>query len=379
MKTDWFPSPAAYPEGRLFSLDLLRGLDMFYLAVVATILKPLFLALGAGPAWCRFFCSHPWEGFTLYDLIMPLFIFMCGAAIPLALGRRMVGGRPAPGFWGHVWSRFALLWFLGMLAQGNLATLDIHRISPYNNTLQTIAVGYVVAAWVMTLRSWSLRIAISVILTIAYGLFIHLGGDYTVEGNIARRAEVAFLNAFMPADNTATAGIAKGSYTWFVTSPMFPVITLAGSFSTVILSRKDLGEWSRAFRLFVLGVVSLVVGWTLAFAGVRMVKHIFTVSFTLQAIGWSQLLLAAFFVLTDIWKFRRGTGLLLLFGQFALTAYLCESVFRTVCFAASDRLFSGFARFFDPKWADMVRAVGFGLIVIAVVVIRRQVVLAKRK
>ena len=128
MKTDWLPSPSAYPEGRLFSLDLLRGLDMFYLAVVATILSPLFLALGADPVWGRFFCSHPWEGFTLYDLIMPLFIFMCGAAIPLALGRRMVGGRPAPGFWGHVWSRFALLWFLGMLAQGNLATLDIHRI-----------------------------------------------------------------------------------------------------------------------------------------------------------------------------------------------------------------------------------------------------------
>ena len=379
MKTDWLPSPSAYPEGRLFSLDLLRGLDMFYLAVVATILSPLFLALGADPVWGRFFCSHPWEGFTLYDLIMPLFIFMCGAAIPLALGRRMVGGRPAPGFWGHVWSRFALLWFLGMLAQGDLASLDIHRISPYNNTLQTIAVGYVVAAWVMTLRSWPVRIAIPVILTVAYGLFVHLGGDYTVEGNIARRAEVAFLNAFMPADNTATASIAKSSYTWFVTSPMFPVITLAGSFSTVILSRKDLGEWSRAFRLFVLGVASLAVGWALAFAGVRMVKHIFTVSFTLQAIGWSQLLLAALFVLTDIWKLRRGTGLLLLFGQFALTAYLCESVFRTVCFAASDRLFSGFARFFDPKWADTVRAVGFGLIVIAVVAIRRQVALAKRK
>ena len=164
-----------------------------------------------------------------------------------------------------------------------------------------------------------------------------------------------------------------------VTSPMFPVITLAGSFSTAILSRKDLCEWSRAFRLFVLGVASLAAGWALAFAGVRMVKHIFTVSFTLQAIGWSQLLLAALFVLTDIWKLRRGTGLLLLFGQFALTAYLCESVFRTVCFAASDRLFSGFARFFDPKWADTVRAVGFGLIVIAVVAIRRQVALAKRK
>ena len=72
-------------------------------------------------------------------------------------------------------------------------------------------------------------------------------------------------------------------------------------------------------------------------------------------------------------------GLLLLFGQFALTAYLCESDFRGVCFSASNRLFAGFVQFFDPKWKDVVIAVGFGLIVIAVVAIRRQVALAKHK
>ena len=59
---------------RLTSIDALRGFDMFYLAVGTTILTPLFTALGLGPGWERFFCSHPWEGFTLYDLIMPLFI-----------------------------------------------------------------------------------------------------------------------------------------------------------------------------------------------------------------------------------------------------------------------------------------------------------------
>ena len=32
---------------------------------------------------------HPWGGFALWDIIMPLFIFMCGAAIPFALTRRL--------------------------------------------------------------------------------------------------------------------------------------------------------------------------------------------------------------------------------------------------------------------------------------------------
>ena len=379
MKLSWLPSPSDYPEGRLFSLDLLRGLDMFYLAVVSTILPPVFRALGADPFWNRFFCSHPWEGFTLYDLIMPLFIFMCGAAIPFSLGRRLVDGKPGPGYWRHVWGRVALLWLLGMLAQGDLASLDIHRISFYDNTLQTIAFGYLVAALLITIRSWKVRIGVPVALAVAYGLIVHFGGDYTKDGNITQIVEMKILRAIMPADNVQVGYIEKYGYTWYLPSMVFPVITMAGCFATEILRRKDLGEWKRALGLAVYGAASLALGWALAFAGVKMVKHFFTVSFTFQAIGWSVLLLAVLYVLTDIWKLRRGTGLLLLFGQFALTAYLCESVFRGVCFSASDRLFSGFARFFDPRWSDTVRAVGFGLIVIAVVAIRRQMALAKHK
>lgn len=374
MKFNLFPSPADYPEGRLFALDLLRGIDMFYLAVVSVVLHPLFNAIGADPAWNRFFCSHPWEGFTLYDLIMPLFIFMCGAAIPFALGRRMRDGRPLPGYWRHVWGRVALLWVLGMLAQGRLETLSLHHISPYNNTLQTIAVGYLATAFVLTIRSWKIRVAIPIVLTAVYGLLVHFLGDYTNAGNVTRVVELKILLAILPADNSQTEVIREAGYTWFLPSLMFPVISLAGAFSTEILRRSDIGVWKRALGLTVFGAGSLAVGWLLALAGVRMVKHIFTVSFTLQAIGWSVLLLAALFVLTDIWKLRRGTGILLLFGQFALTAYLC-GVFREACKAVANRLFVGFEQFFPPAYAPVVTAVGVGLVVIAVVAVRRQLAL----
>lgn len=374
-KNTWIPIPSDYPPNRLFCLDLLRGLDMFYLAVVSAILGPLFQALKLDPSWKMFFCSHPWEGFTLYDLIMPLFIFMCGAAVPFALGRRMIDGRPAPGYWKHVWSRFALLWVLGMLAQGQLATLDVHQISPYNNTLQTIAVGYLAAAYVMTIRSWKIRVAIPLLLTVAYGLIVHFGGDYTKDGNITQAVELKILNAVLPSDNSSIKGIVTHGYTWFLPSLMFPVITLAGSFSTELLIRKDFGVWKRAGGLALLGLSSLAVGWVLALAGVKMVKHIFTVSFTLQAIGWSELSLAALFVLTDIWKIRKGTGLLLLFGQFALTAYLAEAVFRKACYAVSDRVFIGLQNLVPTLYAPVVAAVGYGIVVVAVVMIRRQLAL----
>ena len=46
--------------------------------------------------------------------------------------------------------------------------------------------------------------------------------------------------------------------------------------------------------------------------------------------GWSVIALAALYVLTDIWRFRRGSSLVLLFGQFALTAYLVRELFAEV-------------------------------------------------
>ena len=65
------PAPSDYPNSRLFALDLLRGLDMFYLAVVSTVLSPFLTALGADPALKRFFCEHPWErGQTCLALVV---------------------------------------------------------------------------------------------------------------------------------------------------------------------------------------------------------------------------------------------------------------------------------------------------------------------
>ena len=121
------------PE-RLYALDLLRGLDMFLLTVVG----PFFAALNAVaplPAGVMGQFRHNWGGFTLWDLIMPLFIFMCGAAVPFALPKRMEGGRAGWRYWRHVIARVALLWVFGMVAQGRLLSCDILLVNPFNNTL----------------------------------------------------------------------------------------------------------------------------------------------------------------------------------------------------------------------------------------------------
>ena len=336
-----------------------------------TVLVPLLMA--ADQVWGLpegvkfFFYTHPWEGFTAYDLIMPCFIFMCGAAIPLSLERRIEksGGVADAGYWKHVAGRFVMLWALGLLVQGRLTSFDLDKIRLYDNTLQTIAFGYLVCATTvaLTAKTW-IKIAVPAACFVLYGALLHAFGDYSYTGNFAFKVEKEILTAIVPATSETARELAFANdviaqkwpngievhYTWYLTSLMFVFMTFAGYFSTKIL-QSAASQWKRAQRLALLGASLLALGWILTFAGVRMVKHIFTVSFTAQAMGWSALLYAGLYVLTDIWKVRRGFGLCVLFGQFALTAYVigegCVYVAQAGQPGLVEHLFAGdFAKMF---------------------------------
>ncbi|MBR2837751.1 MAG: DUF5009 domain-containing protein [Kiritimatiellae bacterium] len=306
--------------GRLYSLDLLRGLDMLLLVVVG----PFFAALNKTtplPDWFMGQFRHNWGGFTLWDIIMPLFIFMCGAAVPFALGRRLKEGRPGRAYWLHVLSRAALLWVLGMVAQGRLLSLDILSINPFNNTLQAIAAGYIVAAAVFPVKSRRVRFAAPVVLALVYSALLAFFGDYTMEGNAATRFERWLLPLITP-DGSRALALADPGYSWWATIPMFGAMTLCGSAATEILTA-DEPPVRRLARLAAVGAALLAAGWALA-PVIPPIKHIYTLSFTAQAMGWCCLALATLYALADVLMLRRGTWLLILFGQTSLMAYMCH-------------------------------------------------------
>ena len=111
-------------KDRQLSLDVLRGMDMFLLTVIGSLVW-VANEVHALPNAFLYQFTHPWEGFALWDIIMPCFLFMCGAAIPLSLERRLVDGRPGSGFWLHVFKRVTMLWVLGLLVQGQLLSFDL--------------------------------------------------------------------------------------------------------------------------------------------------------------------------------------------------------------------------------------------------------------
>src|SRR5258708_20442170 len=84
------------PTQRLYSLDALRGFDMFWIAGGEEIFH--ILARITGNSFWQTLSDqfeHPaWNGFHFYDLIFPLFLFIAGVATPYSVGKELEKGTP---------------------------------------------------------------------------------------------------------------------------------------------------------------------------------------------------------------------------------------------------------------------------------------------
>ena len=134
---------------RVLSLDALRGFDMFWIVGG----RPLFLAaLGLvcqplPPAIHAQFEHSDWgPPVTFWDLIMPLFLFMMGAAMTFSFSKRRERGDRYLQIYAKVFSRFLLLWILGSIAGGQLLSFDPQKIKLSGNVLHYIACGYLIGA-----------------------------------------------------------------------------------------------------------------------------------------------------------------------------------------------------------------------------------------
>ena len=177
-------------KGRLASLDILRGFDLFLLV----FFQPVFMSLARrlDAPWLegvmRQFEHVPWEGFRVWDLIMPLFMFMAGASMPFSFAKFGDDKRAA---YLRIARRVVLLFIFGMVVQGNLLGLDPHRIYLYSNTLQAIAAGYLIASVAMLHCKVRGQIAVAVLLLVAYWVPMTLLGDFTPDGNFAEAVDRA--------------------------------------------------------------------------------------------------------------------------------------------------------------------------------------------
>jgi len=339
MKNLW-PDPLAYPAERLFCLDVLRGLDIFFLTMLGPFVKygwfKVFKPSEAGDLfWKHSLTSFASPGcvptgWGIWDFGQPLFIFICGAAVPFAIPRRLdVKGRPTAAFWKHVLGRFVMLWCLGMLIRGIL-TFDLSKFTPYSDTLQTIAVAYLFAALSMLIRRRWLRFVLALLAIGLSAVVMEMFGDYTRLGNVARLVDEAVFGAI---------GAKAKDFCYVFTTIVWGAMGVLGALTGEIVKAKE-DAWIRAAKLAVWGMSSYAFGRVLGI-WIPPIRYIYTVSFVFQSLGLSILCLDVLFVLTDILRWRRGLGFFLLMGQFTLFMWMLSTFFRPALTVLAKHLVCG--------------------------------------
>lgn len=323
---------------RLSSLDILRGFDLFLLVFLQPVAISVLAHFDTG--WARsvmYQLDHEvWVGFRFWDLIMPLFLFMVGTSMPFSFAK-YVGREGRKTACRHVARRFAILFLLGMLVQGNVLAYSLSEITIYTNTLQAIAAGYLIAAILILQFERRGQLIATLMLLLAYSLPMSIHGDFSREGNLAYIVDEAILGGFR----------GDTSYTWILSTLTFAVTVMLGVFAGQIIrcGRKNPAAVTR--KLVIIGLTLLLSAWGWSYE-TPIIKRIWTGSMTLLSGGYCYLLMALFFYLVDYRGWSRGLNWLKIYGMNAITAYILGEIisFRSIV----ESLTWGLERYMGREW-----------------------------
>lgn len=309
-------------HNRLASLDILRGLDLFLLLFLQPVLISwLSVNECSSLDWLRFHLDHEvWQGFRAWDLVMPLFLFMVGTSMPFSFAK-YTSGKSRPAIYRKIARRVLILFLFGMIVQGNLLALDISKITIYTNTLQAIAIGYLIAAIIILNLPFRLQPVAALILLIVYAIPMHICGDFTPENSFAFKVDRIILGNF------------RGdlSYTWIWSSINFGVTVLLGTFAGQIMKNAGAKKRQAAATMLIIGIILTVAGllWN---TWMPIIKRLWTSSMVLYSGGLCFILMALFYYVIDCLNYSYGLNWLKIYGTNPITAYILGEVinFRSI-------------------------------------------------
>lgn len=312
---------------RLISLDALRGFVMFLLLGGGEIggggfLSALFSAIDQ--PWAKTLYHQlqysKWDDlFHVKDLIRPMFIFVVGAAMPYAFGKRLGRGDSKAQLYAHILQRTAILFFLGTIAGGHLLALDRTKFYLVNNVLEEIAIGYLVASLVMLNFNVRGQLAALAGLLLGYWALVALGpvpghepGTLLPTANFPRYVDDLVLGPLRPE---------KWSFTWVLSLPMASsCIVLLGALAAQLL-KSTKAPWVKFVWLCGAGLVCL--GLSLVWSQwYPMIVSVTTGSWVLMVGAVGMGLLALFYLVADIWGLRKWTFFFIVIGSNSIAVYM---------------------------------------------------------
>ncbi len=342
---------------RLESLDALRGFDMFWIVGGSWIVQGLHdISASPATAWIQSQMTHvEWEGFRFWDIIMPLFLFIVGAAIPFSFHKRLARGDSKGRILGHVGRRFLVLFVLGMAAQGHLLEYDLAQLHLFSNTLQAIAVGYAITSLALLFLSVRGQLLFTAGLLIGFWLLLlwvpvpgYGAGDLSPEGNLAMHIDRLVLGPFR--DGT--------DYTWILSGLGFGATVLLGALAGQLL-RSSLSPERKAGWLALGGTACWIGGWVWGWI-FPVIKHLWTSSFVLYSGGLCLMLLAGFYWIMDVRGWKRWAFPFKVIGMNAIVVYMATRLFdfRLI----GDILVGGMSRWTGNAFPLIRGSAGFAVI-----------------
>ena len=358
---------------RLESLDALRGFDLFFLVALGPLMRSL--ARTSNVEWLNesmwVFSHVSWEGFSPWDLIMPLFLFMSGISMPFSLSRYKSISDKRP-LLRRLAKRILLLWIFGMMCQGNLLALDPNTIYLYSNTLQAIATGYLITALLFLFTSRRTQIITAVVLLLVYWTAMQFitvdgygGGNYTPQGNLAEWIDNTVLGRFRDTAQVIDGKVVVADwyhYTWILSSLNFGVTVLTGLFAGYIA--KDKIEEKKKLKLyFGTGITMVIAGWLWNFQ-MPVIKTIWTSSMVLVSSGYCFLLMGLFYYWIDYKGHRSGITWLKVYGMNSIVAYMLANVVNFRCIGES--LFYGLEQYMGSYYSFLMTLWNIGAVYVII-------------
>lgn len=349
---------------RLLSIDALRGFDMFWILGGEKLFVALFIITGWSIFhWGDMQMKHSqWHGFTAYDLIFPLFIFLSG--VSLGIAAKPLSSYPtdkAKSILRHGYKRLALLILFGVIynhARGKGIPVSFDDVR-FASVLGRIGISWFVAAmlvWYVSERTqWITTIAI----LIGYWLLLQFvtlgglgGGDFTADGAI----NVWFDQHFLPG-------------TTYRNLPLDPegllsnVASIANALIGVFVGRFIIKHSAAPNTLILklcsagIALIALAYCWDIFFP---INKTLWTSSFVLITAGWSILLLTLFYFLIDVLNRQLWAKFFAVIGMNSIVIYLASSLIDWK--HTSHSIFGGLIKVMPSGWDDLVLFVGVLLI-----------------
>lgn len=342
---------------RLYSLDALRGFDMFWIMGGENIFIGLATLTG-WPVfkWCAEQLEHvEWHGFVFYDMIFPLFLFIAGISFPFSLAKRTASNETRKSIYRHVLYRGLILVVLGIL-YNNGVRFDFGEMR-YGSVLGRIGLAWMFAALIFMNTKLSFRIIWFWAILIGYWLLLLLfpahdlgsSDTFSQTGNLASYIDRLIMPGKLYRGNHDPEGI-------FSTIPAIATALLGMFTGEFMLSEYLKDKKIKKVGIIVLAAIAfMVIGkvWNIAFP---INKNLWSSSFVCWVGGLSLLLFAFFYIIIDVWNIRKWAFFFVVIGMNPITIYLAR---RIIGFnRASDFFFGGFAGLLPENWGALIEGIG---------------------